>query len=261
MEYLKKHYVVLGTVLFDLFLLWVILRFNLGGWAKAIRFFSQRLTVWGAVLICIAFLSLYKSDFRTDVPLFLSAFLLAYWLEWWGTTRGVWTYLSKATPPIGVIFFWGICLVAVYHLHLVFRRKAEKKEGQRLTWRKMLALCVVPGIALVFAWKGFLQLDWAKHFDLHSVAAILLGGFLILNRFDPMETLWIFLVAAGLGGLLESLATAGGSYRYVTGEGMPLFVPLAWGMICVAMVKLGYLVQEALRRGISLVKAKGPFSP
>jgi hypothetical protein len=92
-----------------------------------------------------------------------------------------------------------------------------------------------------------MQLYWAKHFDLHSVAAFIVGAFLILKGFDPTETLWIFVIGAGIGGLLEYQATSAGGYRYVTGAGMPLFVPLAWGVICVVMVKLGHLVRWLLK--------------
>jgi len=134
--------------------------------------------------------------------------------------------------------------VAVYHLHLVFRGRRQKKEEKNLTWPKMLMLCAVLGIALAFAWKGFAQLDRTKHFDIHSVAAILVGGFLILRGFDPIETLLVFLIGAGLGGLLESLATAAGTYQYVTGQGIPHFVAPFWGMTCVVMVKLAYLVRD-----------------
>lgn len=257
-EFLKRHQVLIGTVLFDLFLLWIILRFELGGWERAVRYLSQGLTVWGAVILGIVFITLYRSDFRRDVPLFVSAFLLGYWLEWWGTTRGVWTYASKETPPMGVVFFWGICLVAVYHFHLVFRRGRQKEEEKILTWPKMLVLSAVLGIAVIFAWKGFSQLDRTKHFDIHSIAAIALGGFLILRGFDPIETLLIFLIGAGLGGLLESLATAAGSYRYVTGQGIPLFVAPFWGMTCVVMVKLAYLIRDGVHRGISIVSSRRP---
>lgn len=256
-EFLKRHCVVIGTLLFDLFLLWVILRFELGSWEYAVRYFSRGLTVWGVVILCIVLLTLYKSDFRMDIPLFVSAFVLGYWLEWWGTTRGVWTYSSKETPPIGVVFFWGICLVAVYHFHLVFRGKRQKREGKNLTWPKMLVLCVVLGVALAFAWKGFAQLDRTKHFDIHSVAAIVVGGFLILRGFDPIETLLVFLIGGGLGGLLEYLATAAGTYRYVTGQGIPQFVAPFWGMTCVVMVKLAYLIRAGLRRCISLMERRG----
>ena len=257
-EFLKRHHVITGTVLSDLFLLWVILRFELGGWERGARYFSQGLTLWGFVIVCIVFFTLYKSDFRTDVPLFLSAFVLGYWLEWWGTTRGVWTYASKETPPVGVVFFWGICLVAVYHFHLVFRRRRQKGQEKVLTWPKMLVLGAVLGIAVVFAWKGFAQLDRTKHFDVHSIVAIIVGGLLILKGFDPIETLWIFLIGAGLGGLLESLATEAGTYRYVTGQGIPLFVAPFWGMTCVVMVKLAYLIRDGVQRGLSLVGSRRP---
>ena len=146
--------------------------------------------------------------------------------------------------------------MAVYHSYLALRRNRDETKERKLTWPTLLILSAALGIALAFAWKGLMQLYWARHFDLHSVAALIVGAFLILRRFDPSETLWIFVIAAGVGGLLEYQATSTGGYRYATGEGMPLFVPLAWGVICVVMVKLGYLLRGGFQRGLSFCTAR-----
>ena len=259
MESLKRHYGILGTFLFDLFLLWVILRFNLGGWERAIQLYSHGLTVWGGVIIGIAFLIVYKSDFRTDIPLFLSAFVLGYWGEWWGTTRGVWTYVTKETPPINVIFFWGVCLLAVYHLHLVFRGNREKMVDKRAAKIMMVTLFVLPLIGLALTWKGIVRVDWFKVVDVHPIAATLLCLVLILRDFELRETFWIFVCGTFIGGFLEHYSTAAGGYRYITGEGIPLLIAPLWGIACVAMVKLGVLIRSGFLRSFSLLKRLETF--
>ena len=248
MRFLRKHYATLATILFDLFLLWVILHFAMGGWERTIRLLpSQGLTVWLEILITV-FLTLVKSNFRNDVPLFLSAFVLAYWGEWWGTTRGVWSYSCGESPPLYVVFTWGVCLLTVYHLYLILRGRQRKREDQHVTWIQKLSLFALPAIGLLLTWKGILQVDWTKAMDIHVISGILVGSFLILRHFDWDETFWIFLCGTLLGGLYEYMGTATENWKYATGEGMPILIAPLWGMACVAMVKLGFLVRSGFYR-------------
>ena len=60
-----------------------------------------------------------KSDVKNDLPLFVAALILGFWGEWWGTTRGLWTYLTRLNPPLNIIFLWGVGLLTIYHLHLI----------------------------------------------------------------------------------------------------------------------------------------------
>ncbi len=173
MEFLKRRYVVLGTILFDLFLLWTVVHFVFGGWERTVRVYSTVPTLWGWIILVIVALNLIKSDFRTDIPMYLSAFGLAYWLEWWGTTRGVWTYSGNQTPPLGEIFLWGICLLSVFHASLLLLGKGERKRGKYSTRVMVLVLFVLPVVGFVLTWKFIISVDWMKYFDLHSVVAVL----------------------------------------------------------------------------------------
>ena len=248
MRFLKTHYETLATLLFDLFLLWVILRFALGGWERTIRLLpSQGLAVLAELLIMVS-LTLVKSNYRNDVPLFLSAFVLAYWGEWWGTTRGVWAYYGRETPPLYVVFTWGVCLLTVYHLDLLLRGGERKREGKHGSWIQKLSLFALPAIGLVLTWEGIIKIDWMKVVDIHAIAGVLVACFLILKDFDWNETFWIFISGTLLGGLYEYLGTATGNWQYAIGEGMPILIAPLWGMACVAMVKLGFLVRDGFCR-------------
>lgn len=260
MEFVRKRRVLLGTILFDLFLLWTVVRFVVGGWERAVHMMVQGPTVWGCILLALICLALIRSDFRTDLPLYLSAFSLAYWLEWWGTTRGLWTYSGNQTPPIGEIFLWGICLLSVYHAHLILRGTGKKKRGTVAEWIMMTLLFILPLAGLVLTWNFILRVDWMRHLDFHSVAAVALAAFLIVKDFDLRETFWIFAVGTFLGGLLETLGTASGRYAYLSGQGAPLMVGPAWGVICVVMVKFGYQIRKGSHRAISLLTS-GLSSP
>ncbi len=252
-DFLKRHYVTLGTILFDLFLLWTVVHFVFGGWERTVRVYSTGPAVWGGIILVIVALNLIKSDFRTDIPMYLSAFGLAYWLEWWGTTRGVWTYSGKHTPPIQEIFLWGICLLSVFHASLLLLGKGERKRGKYSTWVMVLVLVVLPIFGFILTWKFIISVDWMKYFDLHSVVAVVFASVLILKDFDLKETFLVFVGGAFLGGLLETLGTASGRYAYLSGTGAPLMVGPIWGVTCVVMVKFGYQIRKGVSKAISLL--------
>ena len=253
MKFLKRHCVILGTLLFDLFLLWTVFHIVLGGWERTVRVYSTGPTVWGSIILVLTLLNLIKSDFRTDIPMYLSAFGLAYWLEWWGTTRGVWTYSGNQTPPLGEIFLWGICLLSVFHTSLLFLGVDPREKGKISTWAMILVLCVLPVVGFVLTWKFIISVDWMKYFDMHSVVAVLFAAVLLLKDFDLKQTFLVFVGGTFLGGLLETLGTASGRYAYLSGTGAPLMVGPIWGVTCVVMVKFGYQLKKLVARAISLL--------
>ncbi len=248
MGFFKRHYVVLGTILFDLLLLWSMVHFVLGGWERTVRLYSRGPAVWAVIILGLAVFTLLKSDFRTDVPMYLSAFGLAYWLEWWGTTRGVWTYSGNRTPPLPEIFLWGVCLLSVFHVSLLLGGKSGQKGGKSVKRLMVLALAVLPLIGLVLTWKFIISVNWMKYFDLHSVVAVVFASILIIKDFDLKESFLTFVAGTFLGGLLESLGTASGRYAYLSGQGAPLLVGPIWGLICVVMVRFGHEIRKACSR-------------
>ena len=261
MDFLKRHHVVLGTILFDLFLLWTVVHFVFGGWERTVRVYSEGPAVWAGIILVLVALNLIRSDFRTDLPMYLSAFGLAYWLEWWGTTRGVWTYAGNRTPPIEEIFLWGICLLAVFHASLLLLGRGERKMRKYATRVMALLLFVLPLIGLVLTWKFIISVDWMKYFDLHSVVAVVFASVLIFKDFDLKETFLVFLGGTLLGGFLETLGTASGRYAYLSGTGAPLMVGPIWGATCVVMVKFGYQLRKGASKAISFLPALRPPLP
>jgi hypothetical protein len=115
----KTSWTIVGTLLADLFFLWVIVRYAMGGWQLGLYLLTRNGIIPWLILAGVLFLLLYRSDYRTDLPIFVAAVALGYWGEWWGTTRGLWTYWNGQTPPSYLPPLWGIGLLTVYRLHLM----------------------------------------------------------------------------------------------------------------------------------------------
>ena len=253
---LKKYGLLLGTVLFDILLVYGIGHYAYGGWHKTIEaVYNPRSHFWIAYIF-IAILTLIKSDVRDDLPLFIAAIILGFWGEWWGTSQGVWSYYGKQTPPIYIIFFWGIGLLTVYHLHLLTSRLSRKllpKEKIPGTPILLLAMALLLLAGFVLTWKGIVRVDWLKYLDIHFILAGIVTAFLLIHNFDAHETFSIFLSGTLLGGIYEYAGTAIGGWTYITGQGIPLVIAPLWGIACVAMIKLGFLIKHGVIKLIGVL--------
>ena len=239
----KKSWTTAGTLLADLFFLWVIVEYGTGGWQLGLYLLTHNGIIPWLILAGVLFLLLYRSDYRTDLPIFFAAVAFGYWGEWWCTTRGLWTYWNGLTPPPYLPPLWGIGLLTVYRLHLLLigLSKTETPASRRL---KVASFVVLPATAFVNSWPLLAQVDWAAALDAHFCAGLLVAGVLILFRFDLNETFWLYLCGTVLGGVYEYLGTSWGEWRYVTGEVPPLWIAPLWGLASVAMVKLGALIDR-----------------
>jgi len=248
----KKNWTTIGTLLADLFFLWVIVEYAMGGWQLGLYLLTHNGIIPWLILPGVLFLLLYRSDYRTDLPIFIAAVALGYWGEWWGTTRGLWTYWNGLTPPPYLPPLWGIGLLTVYRLRLLLVRRS-KAEPPASRWLKVASFVVLPGLALANSWPLLVQVDWTAALDAHFYAGLLIAGGLILFRFDLNEIFWLYLCGTVLGGTYEYLGTSWGEWRYTTGEVPPLWIAPLWGLASVAMVKLGALIRAAGARLLSSV--------
>ena len=72
---------------------------------------------WGmgatqAVLAMLVLVTVLGARPRTDVPLFVVGAALGLFLEFWGTSRGTWTYWTAAVPPVAAVMAHGFASVA-----------------------------------------------------------------------------------------------------------------------------------------------------
>ncbi len=95
-QIMRKIFATLGA---DLFFVWVLLHFGLGGLAGTRQLLALAGPLGWVVLGGVLFLLLFRSNYRSDLPLFAAGVLLGYWGEWWGTTRGVYGRTGTAPCP------------------------------------------------------------------------------------------------------------------------------------------------------------------
>lgn len=240
------------TVLSDLFLLWVLLHFGMGGLAGA----RLLLPLFGppgwALLALVVFLLLNRSDYRTDLLLFAAGFALGYWGEWWGTTRGVWTYWNDAMPPDYLPPLWGLGLVTAYRLSGfgkgALQRTLDRPLPRWLTLCLSASFIILPVAGVLVSLPALSRVDWSGRLDLHFFTGLLVGAALVVHRFDLRRDFPLYLCGMLLGGLYEYLGTSFAEWRYITGEQPPLWIVPLWGIACVAMQNLAELVRQVIEK-------------
>ena len=242
------------TILADVGLVWVLVYFGLGGWRNGWLILRQVGLGGWLLLAGVVLLLVYGSDYRRDVPLFAAGVLLGYWGEWWGTTRGVWTYWNGATPPVYLPPLWGLGLLSVERLSRLLRRSLPElntRAGRSVA----LALLALPLAAtLAHSWPRLVLVDWRGRLDLHFFAGLAAALYLVGRTLrDPQaglrSVLAIYLCGMLLGGFYEYMGTSWGEWAYITAETPPLWIAPLWGYACVAMFQLA----ELLRAGLSWI--------
>ncbi|RPH75931.1 hypothetical protein EHM76_00475 [bacterium] len=249
---LVRHRNLLLTLLADAFFVCILVYFGLGGWVNAYHMLRFGGPAAWAVLSVVLFLILFRSDYRIDIPLFFAGLSLGYWGEWWGTTRGVWTYWNNAQPPIYLPPLWGIGLITVYRLsrYLVRPRQENPALEKPAThpWVSGVGAAsffVLPALAFANSLPRLAAVDWHGRLDAHFVAGIVVTLALLLPRFELRETFAIYLCGMLLGGIYEYLGTSIGEWTYITAEVPPLWIAPLWGLAAAAMVRLARLIRWA----------------
>jgi hypothetical protein len=235
------------TWLSNLFFLWVIYYFALGGWNTAVTLlFHYGILPW-IILSVVGALVVIRSDYRIDLPLFAAALILGYWGEWWGTTRGFWTYWNHATPPVYLPPLWGIGVLTVIHFKAWIFPWLERHISEG--WWKLgsLSFIALPVLGFAHSWHLLTTIDWRHRLDGHFVAGCILAIFLVILRANWKETLLLYLCGTIIGGLYEYLGTSWGEWVYFTGETPPWWIAPLWGYATVAMSKLAVIMTSIIK--------------
>lgn len=225
---------------------WVVWRYALGGWEGARYLLTAAGWLPWLLLALVLFLVLARSDYRQDIPLFLAGLALGYWGEWWGTTRGVWTYWNGAQPPDYLPPLWGLGLLTVYRLAGWLRPLFERPWSRPVTLLLALLPFLLVPLSLALSWPRLAAVDWRGRLDLHFCLGLLVAALLLAWRFEARRLFPLFLCGALLGGLYETLGTTSHEWTYVTGEISPLWIVPLWGLASVAMVNLAELFRLGL---------------
>ncbi len=177
------------TLLSDLFLLWVLLHFGMGGLEGARALLPMFGLLGWALLALVVFLLLYRSDYRTDLPLFAAGCALGYWGEWWGTTRGVWTYWNGAMPPDYLPPLWGLGLVTAYRLSGFWKGWLDRPLPRWVSWCMAASFIVLPVAGVLASLPALTKVDWSGRLDLHFFAGLLVGAALVALPLRPAASL------------------------------------------------------------------------
>jgi len=226
------------TLLSNLFFMWVIFYFGLGGWDNAKMLLLHYGVFPWVILAIVCLLVILGSNYRIDLPIFLAALILGYWGEWWGTSRGFWTYWNNASPPIYLPPLWGIGVITVYHFNKLIYPWLEQHLPERV-WKAGYSLfLVLPGLGFANSWNLLAGVDWLNRLDGHFAAGCLAGIILVITKANWKKTLLLYLCGTLIGGAYEYLGTSWGEWVYFTGEIPPLWIAPLWGYAVVAMTKL-----------------------
>jgi hypothetical protein len=237
------------TLLSDLFLLYILLHFGMGGLQGARLLLPYFGLLGWALLALVLFLLLYRSDYRSDLLLFLAGLALGYWGEWWGTTRGLWTYWNGAQPPDYLPPLWGLGLVTAYRLSGFWQRLLDRPLPRLLSRCLAASFIVLPVLGVLVSQPALSRVDWRGRLDIHFFLGLLVGAALVLYHFDLRRAFPLYVCGMLLGGLYEYLGTTFGEWAYLTGEQPPLWIVPLWGIACVAMNNLAALLRQFIEKG------------
>ena len=264
------------TWLANLGFLWVLVHYGMGGWQNGLALLLHYGWFPWVFLGLVVFLLLYRSDYRSDLPLFLAGLALGYWGEWWGTTRGVWTYWNGATPPDYLPPLWGIGLLTVCRLAGLLASLLERTLLER--WRLgqpgldrslprwvsgglRASFVILPLAAVLYRWPLLAAVDWRGRLDAHFIAGLLAAALLIPYRFDLRQDFLIYVCGMLLGGMYEYLGTAWGEWTYITREVPPVWIVPLWGLAAVSMHHLAGLLRQAVAALLRLWRPPGGRQP
>jgi len=252
MRYCTSHN--LYTLLSDLFFLWVIYYFGLGGWDNSrLLLFHYGAAPW-IILLFVCTLVFSKSDYRIDLPVFVAAVILGYWGEWWGTTRGLWTYWDLSTPPLYLPPLWGIGVITIIHFKELCFHWLNRNIPDWLWKLGSSSFVLIPVTAFLHSRHLLATIDWSNKLDFHFWAGVMTGVFLVVVEMKWKETLLLYLCGTFIGGIYEYLGTSWGEWTYITGEIPPLWIAPLWGYATVAMSKLPLFLENRAKELLPLKK-------
>lgn len=243
---IEKNFLL--TTLSDLGFVWVIVYYGMGGLENGMLLLKQT-GVWAWVLFgLVIFLLLYRSDWRSDILLFAAGLALGYWGEWWGTTRGVWTYWNGAMPPDYLPPLWGLGLLTVYRLSHILEPALPRHLPRWLEGVMLSSFGILPILGIGFSWSTLVAVDWHGRLDGHFLAGLVTAAVLLFFRFELRQAFLLYVCGMLLGGMYEYLGTVSREWVYITHEVPPLWIIPLWGVACVAMTHLSLGFREAINQ-------------
>jgi len=202
-------------------------------------------------LLAIILGALFSMRMKTKhmVAAILSSIVVAYLVERFAVTAGMWRYLDNATPPLFALFAIPIFVIFIIGISYFLQRAFAyvKLSGRKL--RYVPYVLVLTGFVAFLYFEGYLGVISLYMSIIYAVFAVL--G-LFHNIRSPLEwNLSFAIVAVTFGGIMELLGAVSGFWSYAFGEGMPVILSLAWAINSWAACGLSQIAGLNLRDAVA----------
>ncbi|MDD5616817.1 MAG: DUF362 domain-containing protein [Candidatus Methanoperedens sp.] len=201
-------------------------------------------------LVAIILGALFSMRMKTKhlVATILSSIGVAYLVERFAVMAGMWRYIDNAAPSLFALFAIPIFVILILGSSYFLQRAFAyvKLKGKKLS--------LVPFALVLIAFIVFLQFE--GYMSIISLnMSVIYAGFAVLgllhNIRQPLEwNLSFAVVAVAFGGVMELLGSISGLWSYAFGEGMPVFLCLAWAINAWAACGISQIAGIDLRDGV-----------
>lgn len=241
---IKRKRINLG--LYSIIVLLSIYGFVTGGyiWRSSIEFSL-------GFLLAIIFGALFGMRMKTKhlAAAILSSIVVSYLVERSAVMAGMWRYFDDAAPPIFALFSIPIFVIFIigisYFLQQAFAYVKLKGKQFRFV---PFALVLIAFIAFL-QFEGYMSLLSSNMIIIYVVFTFL--G-LFYNLHQPLEWNFSFaVVGVAFGGVMELLGAISGLWSYAFGEGMPVFLCLAWAINVWAVCGISQMIGINLRDAVA----------
>lgn len=162
------------------------------------------------------------------VSISLASILVSYIVERYAVLAGMWHYIDGSAPPFFALFSTPIFIITILGITSYLQRifAFVNLKGKRL--RIFPAILVLLAFAVFMVFEGYSALATPQVIAMYVGFAALS---LFYNNRQGLEWNFAFaIVAVALGGSMELLGAVSGLWGYAFGEGLPIFISLAWAL-------------------------------
>ena len=202
-------------------------------------------------LFAIIFGGLFSMRIKTKhmVAAILSSIVVAYLVERFAVTAGMWRYYDNAAPPLFALFSIPIFVIFIIGMSYFLQRAFAYIKLNGKKFRYVPFALVLAGFITFLYFEGYLLIISFYMSIIYAVFAVL--G-LFHNIRAPLEwNLSFAVVAVTFGGIMELLGAMSGLWSYAFGEGMPVFLSLAWAINAWAACGISQIVGFNLRDAVA----------
>ena len=179
----------------------------------------------------------------------LSSIGVAYFVERFAVTAGMWRYIDNAAPSLFALFAIPIFVILIIGSSYFLQRAFAyvKLKGKKL--RLIPFALVLIAFIIFLQFEGYMSIISLEMSVIYAGLAIL--G-LLHNIKNPLEwNLSFAVIAVAFGGVMELLGSISGLWSYAFSEGMSVFLCLAWAINAWAACGISQIAGIDLRDAVA----------